>query len=239
MKKIIKWPLIYLVVQLLLIFLLALAFTLTNNDINLLNDYVNKNKIFLALANIIFIPILFINYKKYNQKEEKFDYKNIILLIGIGLFLSVFYNSLMFYLNKLLNITSLYVENNNILIALISTGIIGPIIEELMFRGIIYNEAKNKYSFMKAILITNIIFALFHFSFVQMIYAFIIGFILIYIYEKYKNIKACMIVHMASNITTSLYLMFLIKDYSFNYAILIISIIMLVLLRKIYKNNEL
>ena len=44
-----------------------------------------------------------------------------------------------------------------------------------------------------------------------MIYALVLGFILIYVYEKSKNIKIPIILHITSNITTTLYVLLLNK----------------------------
>ena len=105
-----------------------------------------------------------------------------------------------------------------------------------MFRGIIYNELKSKYSNMKSILLTTIFFAIIHINIIQILYALIIGFILIFVYEKYNNIKAPIILHMASNITTTLFLPLLIKNnLIINYGIFIFSLILLIMLKKYTK----
>ena len=145
------------------------------------------------------------------------------------------YNVFAYYLNFALK-TSLFDNNSNVAVTLLSTGILGPIIEELIFRGIIYNELKSKYSNMKSILITTIFFAIIHINIIQILYALIIGFILIFVYEKYNNIKAPIILHMASNITTTLFLPLLIKNnLIINYGIFIFSLILLIILKKYTK----
>lgn len=227
--KLLKWPIIYLLLEVLLLSIITVLF---KDNILLINFLL---AIFTA---IIFIPLLIKNYKKQNIKNYKLNIKKIILLILMGILLSVFYNTFMFYLNKYLFHTNLFDKNNKILITLLSTGIIGPIIEELMFRGIIYNEAKNKYNNKKAIIITTIIFALLHVNFMQIIYAFIMGLIFIKVYEESKNIKAPIILHMASNITTTLYLILLTKDnLIINFIFLIISFIMLIVINFTKKRN--
>lgn len=239
MFKIIKWPIIYMVVQFILIFLLAFYFVYTNENLELFSNYLSSMQIYLVIVlAIIFIPILMKQYKKLNLEQNKIDSNSIILLIGIGIFLSLFYNILIFYINKLIPFTNLYGNNEKIFITLLSTGLIGPIIEEYMFRGLVYNEALKKYSNIKSILITTLIFALFHSSMAQMIYAVIIGLILIWVYEKYKNIKVPIILHMACNITTTLFMSFLIKDYlTINFIIFILSIVCLFTIIKVLKNN--
>lgn len=232
--KIIKWPLIYFLFQFILIFLLSYYYVSNGNDVNLFNDYLSTKQIYIALiVAIIFIPLLINDYKKYEkQTNTKINYFYLIIL---GVILSLMYNVFAYYLNFSLK-TSLFDNNSNVAVTLLSTGILGPIIEELMFRGIIYNELKSKYSNMKSILITTIFFAIIHINIIQILYALIIGFILIFVYEKYNNIKAPIILHMASNITTTLFLPLLIKNnLIINYGIFIFSLILLIMLKKYTK----
>lgn len=232
--KIIKWPLIYFLFQFILIFLLSYYYVSNGNDVNLFNDYLSTKQIYIALiVAIIFIPLLINDYKKYKkQTNTKINYFYLIIL---GVILSLMYNVFAYYLNFALK-TSLFDNNSNVAVTLLSTGILGPIIEELMFRGIIYNELKSKYSNMKSILITTIFFAIIHINIIQILYALIIGFILIFVYEKYNNIKAPIILHMASNITTTLFLPLLIKNnLIINYGIFIFSLILLIILKKYTK----
>ena len=232
--KIIKWPLIYFLFQFILIFLLSYYYVSNGNDVNLFNDYLSTKQIYIALiVAIIFIPLLINDYKKYEkQTNTKINYFYLIIL---GVILSLMYNVFAYYLNFALK-TSLFDNNSNVAVTLLSTGILGPIIEELIFRGIIYNELKSKYSNMKSILITTIFFAIIHINIIQILYALIIGFILIFVYEKYNNIKAPIILHMASNITTTLFLPLLIKNnLIINYGIFIFSLILLIILKKYTK----
>lgn len=232
--KIIKWPLIYFLFQFILIFLLSYYYVSNGNDVNLFNDYLSTKQIYVALiVAIIFIPLLINDYKKYKKQiNTKINYFYLIIL---GVILSLMYNVFAYYLNFALK-TSLFDNNSNVAVTLLSTGILGPIIEELMFRGITYNELKSKYSNMKSILITTIFFAIIHINIIQILYALIIGFILIFVYEKYNNIKAPIILHMASNITTTLFLPLLIKNnLIINYGIFIFSLILLIILKKYTK----
>ncbi len=229
--KIIKWPLIYFLFQFILIFILSYNFITNGNDASLFNEYLKTKQIYITLIiAIIFIPLLINDYKKY--KKSDYIKINYFYLIILGIILSLVYNVFAYYFNFLLK-TSLFDNNNNLIITLISTGLIGPIIEELMFRGIIYNELKNKYKIMKAILMTTIFFAVIHFNIIQILYALAIGFILIFVYEKYKNIKAPIVLHMASNITTTLFMPLLIQNnFIINYSIFLICLILLIVIKK-------
>jgi len=229
MFKIIKWLLYYIVVQFLLLFLMVGYYTFKGINSLDIPIFINDNKIYLVLfLGVIFIPILYYNYKKLNIKKCKLN--NISSLIILGISLSLLYNVLGFYLDKILD-SNLY-GIFDIKSALISNVLIGPVIEEYLFRGIIYNESKRVYSLKKSVFLTTFLFGISHTTIIQIIYALIIGFILIKVYEKYKNINSCIIVHLFSNLTTTFLTLLLIKDiFLINLFIFIIGLILLVFIK--------
>ena len=90
---------------------------------------------------------------------------------------------------------------------------------------------------MTAIIFTSLIFSIFHFNIIECIYTFGVSFILIYLYEKYKSLKAPIIMHMALNITIILILPLIIKNFTFfNLYLLIVSVISLLVLKKSLSN---
>lgn len=198
--KIIKWPILYVVVQFGILLIWAMFFNI-NHEMTSFNEFLSKNYIYLVLTmGLVFIPLLSKNYK---HKDSSLKLKPTIICIVVGISLSIIYNTIIYYLNSLCHFTNLYDGNINILSSIVGTVLIGPVIEELIFRGLIYNELKEKYPVMKSILITTILFAIMHANIVQVIYTFAMGFIFIYVYEKTNNLKSSILLHMASNLTTT------------------------------------
>ncbi len=76
--------------------------------------------------------------------------------------------------------------------------VIAPIIEELFFRKFIIDKVYN-HGAVPAIVISSLMFALFHLNFNQFVYAFLLGLILSYVYVNYGNIKNCILLHMMIN----------------------------------------
>lgn len=84
-------------------------------------------------------------------------------------------------------------------IQIFASVIAAPIIEEVIFRGLIFKRIRRVSNATIAIVLSALFFGIFHWNVVQGIYAFVIGAILAYVYEKYKNIIAPIIVHMIAN----------------------------------------
>lgn len=204
-----------------LLFIIASVYATYNVD-NLTNFINNYGGIILILTNIIYIIYII---KKYRIKVNKYNlidnYPKIYLFISIPLFL----NSLILLINNQ------KIPTINIYIALFGSVIIGPILEELVFRYLIYNNLNKFNKKNTSIILSSIIFALVHNGFINIVYAFIIGTILTIIYSKNKNIKEVIILHMVANLMS-----LLIKEY--NPVILISSFLCLIFSLYIIKMNK-
>ncbi|MGN0293696.1 MAG: lysostaphin resistance A-like protein [Lachnospiraceae bacterium] len=94
--------------------------------------------------------------------------------------------------------------STGILPELIGLGVIAPAAEELLFRGLVYRRFREFNSVIGSIIWASLLFALLHGNLVQGIYAFIVGFLMCYVYERYGSLKAPVVMHMASNVAAVL-----------------------------------
>ena len=79
-------------------------------------------------------------------------------------------------------------EGSNWIWSLIFAGILSPIIEEMMFRGVMLNKLR-RYGDKVTIITTAVLFGLFHGNFSQFFYAVALGMIFAYITLKTGTIK--------------------------------------------------
>ena len=253
--KVLIWPIIFMVGQFFIQYIFVAIFnskergTLTEKEflkhikteeyITKLNNYINsKTLIIVLITMIIFIPIFYKVYKKY-KKENNFKIKNIFIPVVLGITISLIYNISLYNLNNVVHFTNMFeLSKLPIIVQIISSGICGPILEEFIFRGIVYNKLKTFNKKMTAIILTSIIFGIVHSNIINGIYAFGVSFILIYLYEKYKTLKAPIVMHMFLNTTIILMLPLIIKNYlAFNLYLLIMSIIILIIINKYIKKD--
>ena len=85
-------------------------------------------------------------------------------------------------------------------LGLICYGIVSPIAEELLFRGIIYGSLRRMTKPLTAMLFSSVLFGMYHLNSVQGIYGFLMGCLMVYAYEYFGDFKAPLAVHMISNI---------------------------------------
>jgi len=253
--KVLIWPIIFMVGQFFIQYIFVaifnskergiltetefLEYIKTEEYITKLNSYINsKTLLIIFITMIIFIPIFYNAYKKY-RKENAFNINNIVIPIILGITISLIYNISLYNLNNIANFTNMFqLSPLPLIVQIISSGICGPILEELIFRGIVYNKLKIFNKKMTAIILTSVIFGLVHTNIINGIYGFGVSFILIYLYEKHKTLKAPIIMHIFLNTTIILVLPLILKNYLvFNLYLLIISLIILLVIRKYIKND--
>ncbi|MBQ4425733.1 MAG: CPBP family intramembrane metalloprotease [Lachnospiraceae bacterium] len=87
---------------------------------------------------------------------------------------------------------------------ILCVGILTPIVEELIFRGLVYRRLRWMTGVRFAIFLSALYFGFFHGNWLQGIYAFAIGLLLAYSYEKYHTILAPITIHIGANLISVL-----------------------------------
>ncbi len=77
--------------------------------------------------------------------------------------------------------------------------LIGPIEEELTFRGVIFSSAQKVFPFWAANIFQALLFGIFHLNPIQGIYAFFVGLVLGYVYQRSGSIWISSLLHMLYN----------------------------------------
>ena len=184
--------------------------------------YLTLNKYILLLnliAGIISIPIFAFLMKRDIDKErkektfkryEKVNYLKYLLIIPFGLFSMEWANMFvsilqMFMPDFMLNSytqTEQAIYGSSIVIQIMAAGIIAPIVEELVFRGLVYKRLTQITDIKIAAVLSAVLFGVYHNNWVQAPYAFIIGLLAVFLYERYKSVVAPILFHMSANLTS-------------------------------------
>lgn len=88
----------------------------------------------------------------------------------------------------------------NILLQFFGLGFVAPAAEELIFRGLFYQRLRENVPRNWSVLLTSVIFALWHQDPIQMIYAFPMALLLQLFYEKCGSLKAPILFHAGANL---------------------------------------
>lgn len=79
-------------------------------------------------------------------------------------------------------------------------GIISPIVEEMVFRGVLYSRIKKFYSVTKAVVFSALLFGAFHANLPQFLYGTAMGVFIALCYEYAGCFAAPVLMHMSANI---------------------------------------
>lgn len=184
------------------------------SDISLNKDVLINLNIICAAINVCIIGFWYL--RKYGEEEKKerstlvFDKPKIfvaLLALAAGLqFVSAYITDIvafispaaMEYYEELLEVAGLTGENITVMVVLYAI-IIGPLSEELIFRGAILHIGAERLNFWVANILQAIFFGLFHMNLVQGVYAFVVGIFFGYVAHKSHSIKASYVFHLLFN----------------------------------------
>lgn len=86
-------------------------------------------------------------------------------------------------------------------IGIILYGIVSPLAEEVVFRGVLYNRMRKYYPVWLAITVSGFFFGLYHGNLVQGIYGSCLGILMAYLYERTGKFLIPVLFHAVANIS--------------------------------------
>ena len=230
-KKIIKDLCILFILYILVFFMLSYVgkFLFKNFYNYYYILFVKYNGIFGSLLFLLFIIIFYLFYSKdlkiifiYKKLNFSFIVKIFIYILSTRMIYYIIYfifdNAFLFNFFKYFN--DVLTGKKNITIydililekslkprfepfMLIGSVIFGPIFEEILYRGLMYNKLKEISNAFIGVLISSILFAFLHipkYGFgINMFFLFLAGILLSYCYEKSNNIYVPIFVHSINN----------------------------------------
>lgn len=127
-----------------------------------------------------------------------------VLIVAYAMSLALGLNFLFSYFklenfSKTFQNTASTQQSVSLFLGLVIYGLLTPFTEELIFRGVIYNRIKKYFPVTIAIFLNAVVFGCYHGNLVQIIYAFMMGLVMAYLYEIYGHLLAPVLFHMAAN----------------------------------------
>lgn len=87
------------------------------------------------------------------------------------------------------------------LMAWLTAVLMAPVLEEIVFRGLMYTRLKKGLPAIAAAIVTSLAFGIAHGTIIWFIYTFIFSLVLIWVFEKFQSLGACIALHMAYNLS--------------------------------------
>ena len=181
--------------------------------VNTMTRFVYDNGTFLVLVcNLFSFGVFWPIWLTMSKRLERFENSNPVSLgIAIAGFFAGFniVQLIVFGLTDIMKFFPSYEEvsdmlsSGTVLIQVIAIGFSAPIVEEIVFRGILLNRMK-WLPVWAAVLIQALLFGFVHFNLFQSLYAFLAGIMLGLVYVKYKSLVFVIIGHVSYNLSSVL-----------------------------------
>ncbi|AZT90314.1 CPBP family intramembrane metalloprotease [Caldicellulosiruptor changbaiensis] len=181
--------------------------------------------VFTYTCTILFFGIFFkdeitdlIEYS-YRISKNKIKIINIMFLFLFGVLSTIIIQIIVYLLNVYLlhirdvdkaSIFEKQIENiiklNNVhsviilLTIIFFSGIVAPVVEEIIFRGLIFQSLRQKMDLKLAILMNALIFGLWHIDLYTALCAFLFGIVLSIFYIRFNSIFVPIVIHIGANI---------------------------------------
>ncbi|EOS77138.1 hypothetical protein C819_01164 [Lachnospiraceae bacterium 10-1] len=86
------------------------------------------------------------------------------------------------------------------IVGLFLYGVLSPLAEEAVFRGLIFNRMKRCFHYPVALIVSSLLFGCYHGNMVQAVYGTILGIIITFVYERYESFVAPVLFHGVANV---------------------------------------
>lgn len=189
----------------LIIYMFHLVFMIfVNNKTLVIESHIFRHiYMFRIYRWILSLPIIYYfvkTYKKYEyfKTNEKLNVKDFNTYFALVFFIGNICNLLIISIFKFKGRTPLI--NEPLYIDVIMAVFVAPILEEIVFRGVIMNNLR-KYGIRVAIIINSLLFGLSHYNIEMIVPAFLTGIIFSYVACKY-SIKYSILIHFFINVIT-------------------------------------
>lgn len=205
--------LVYFMAQMIVALIARVVLEFVNGD----PEYVKSSE-FIKLVSCISLGVLTVLFTVWYQRayvkggkanlRELFTLKNIsiIILVAISYQISVSYlfgvlqayrPSWFFEYIELME----QLDMGNNLISFLYIVILGPVVEELLMRGLVLHQMKRAMPFVAANIVQALLFAIIHGNLIQGLYAFVLGLLFGYVYRKFNTIWSTILFHVIFNLS--------------------------------------
>lgn len=180
---------------------------ITEGAMNFMLESTNLVSIISGCLTLVVLWLFFLIRKKNVLKEVQVKAvkgKDVLLIAALGI---VFATTISFGLNLLPeSMLAEYGDNiqmaigDSTLIMVISNMLVAPIVEEVIFRGLIFTRMNKAVPTVWAVIISSLVFGIAHGQIVWMAYAFLLGTLCAVMFVKTGSLLASIWLHMVFNI---------------------------------------
>ena len=218
---------------------------LLSSNMGIINAFANKIQqnayVLVLFSAICTLPLFYYICKQRNEdifkicKIKKLELKQIvkivIVILGAACFTTGLVDILSTKIQSYSQVTSSLNQIEHIILSYIAILFVAPLLEEVLFRGLVFNELKKNLNVFLAIVIQGVLFGIYHMNLLQGIYAAILGIVLGFINYCTGTILSSIIGHICFNFLGTIGLVMLFSYFKFlEYPLMVIGLIVSIIL---------
>lgn len=168
---------------------------------------------YLSVISVIICGLVFFYWYQKLTRSRSWEHfrrtvkpRNLLLLVALGIASQFMISGILSILKPLLEeLFRSYTDvinrifSGDMTVVVLYTVLFAPIVEELIFRGVILNKLLPVLPFFAANMLQAAIFGIYHWNIIQGLYAFVIGLLLGYVSYRFRSLSASIILHMSIN----------------------------------------
>lgn len=162
------------------------------------------------LVSLLVLPLAVRMYQKdrresdhSEEKQKKADVRRCLFCFAAGGGMNLIWSSLLnlFRVHQYFsNAVQEELLAGQLFVQIAAMGFLVPVTEELIFRGLIYQRMRRILPFVRSVLLSSALFAVYHGNMIQMIFAFPMAVMICVLYEKWKLFRYPVLFHMGCNL---------------------------------------
>ena len=162
----------------------------------------------MVVGACVIFPMFRREYRQLSlQTKDKMVWKkDVPLLLIFGGAATLFFN-ILFALLQITGSSQQYAEVAErqfafpLWVGILLYGVVSPLAEEMVFRGIVYNRLKRFFNNSIAIIGSAVLFGVYHGNIVQASYGFLLGMLIAFFYERYGSFAVPVLLHSIANVS--------------------------------------
>jgi uncharacterized protein len=167
----------------------------------------NAGLILIELAYLLPV-VLILAWKRVSWKHigfGRFDWNSLGLgcaLLVVAYSIIIFHNMILFYFgidSQGNMVFKMFEELESPVWFLIVGTLVAPLVEEIFFRGFLFQGFRSKYGWAPAILLSSAVFAIAHLDPASLIPTFVLGVVLAYVYHRSNSVWPGIVLHFLVN----------------------------------------
>lgn len=182
-----------------------------NKMILVLNQYATEITTLVAISTL---PFLVLMYKKDKTNVQEWWAEKTAVGVRESSIIGIMALSVCVAVNNFIMLSGVMTKSptymdtaeliytSPLIIQIIGLGIIVPVMEEMIYRGLLFRRMREYLPVIPAVFGSATVFGIYHGNLVQIIYATVIGIFLAYLYEHFRTLKAPITFHVVANLTS-------------------------------------